>query len=74
MKTFNHEFLKLVDVCEHNGLDYQEVLDQISESDVCFGTNADTLIHGYWLNALLGRDKDLDFGEHDDDILISLGC
>lgn len=71
MKSFTHECLALFDVCEHNKLDYDEVLDTISNSDVSFGTNADTLIHGYWLNALLH--KDLDFGDFDNNILISLG-
>lgn len=71
MKSFTYECLTLFDVCEHNSLDYDSVLSIISDSDVSFGTNADTLIHGYWLNALLN--KDLDFGDFDDDIIISLG-
>lgn len=71
MKSFTHECLTLFDVCEYNELDYDSVLSMISDSDVSFGTNADTLIHGYWLNAILGRD--LSFDGFDDDILISLG-
>jgi hypothetical protein len=73
MKSFTHECLALKDVCDHNKLDYDDVMDAISNSDISFGTNADTLIHGYWLNALLDIDEDLDFGDFDDDILISLG-
>lgn len=71
MESFTHECLALFDVCEHNNLDYDSILSILSDSDVSFGTNADTLIHGYWLNAILARD--LDFGDFDDDILISLG-
>lgn len=71
MKSFTHECLPIADVCQHNGLDYDDVMEKVSDSDVSFGTNADTLIHGYWLNAILGLD--LDFGGFDDDILISLG-
>lgn len=71
MKSFTHECLTLKDVCEYNQLDYDEVLQDISNSDISFGTNADTLIHGYWLNAILGID--LSFDGFDDDILISLG-
>ena len=71
MKSFTHECLTLFDVCEYNELDYDSVLSMISDSDVSFGTNADTLIYGYTLNAILGRD--LSFDGFDDDILISLG-
>lgn len=71
MKSFTHECLAIADVCEHNKLDYDATMEAISNSDVSFGTNADTLIHGYWLNALLHMD--LDFGDFDNDILISLG-
>ena len=71
MKSFNHECLTLFDVCEYNELDYDSVLEMISDSDVSFGTNADTLVHGYRLNAILNRD--LSFDGFDDDILISLG-
>ena len=71
MKSFTHECLTLFDVCEYNKLDYDSVLSMISDSDVSFGTNADTLIHGYTLNAILNRD--LGFDGFDDDILISLG-
>lgn len=73
MQSFSHECLALKDVCDHNKLDYSEVMQAICDSDVAFGTNADTLIHGYWLNALLDTDQDLDFGDFDDNILISLG-
>ena len=71
MKSFTHECLSIADVCQHNNIDYDDTMSAISDSDVSFGTNADTLIHGYWLNALLG--EDLDFGDFDDDVLISLG-
>lgn len=71
MQSFTHECLAIADVCEHNNLEYDDVMEKLSNSKASFGTNADTLIHGYWLNAILGLD--LDFGDFDDDILISLG-
>jgi|LakMenE18May11ns_1017448.scaffolds.fasta_scaffold8428940_2 hypothetical protein len=72
MQTYTHEYITLADVCERNTLDYDHTLEEVSNSDVSFGTNADTLIHGYMLNAILHLD--LDFGDFDDDVLISLGC
>jgi len=71
MRSFTHECLALKDVCEYNNLDYDEVLQNLSNSDVSFGTNADTLVRGYWLNDNLGID--LSFDGFDDHILISLG-
>lgn len=82
MISNTYKFLTLADVCEHNSLDYSEVIDAISNSDISFGTNYDTLITSTQLEDILenadieldlGR---LDFDNHDDDggyILISLG-
>lgn len=71
MESFNHECLALADVCEHNKLDYQYVMDALNNSDVSFGTNADTLITGEMLDAIL--EKGLNYGQFDHNILISLG-
>ena len=78
MHTFTYRYLLIEDVCEHNKLDYDTVMMAISESDISFGTNADTLMATSQLETIL---KDahiaidgLDYNNHDeDDILISLG-
>lgn len=44
MKTFYHECVRLVDYCDHNNLDYSEVMQMVCNSDVSFGNNYDTLI------------------------------
>lgn len=71
MKSFTYECLDILDVCNHNSLDYNETMESISNSNVSYGTNADTLITGTMLNSIL--ETTLDFGEYGPDILISLG-
>ena len=44
MKTFTHDCIRLKDYCNHNNLNYEEVIEMVSNSDVSFGTNYDTLI------------------------------
>ena len=80
MHTFTYRYLKLKDVCDFNKLDYTDVIDAVSMSDVSFGTNYDTLITTTELQDILD-DEDGDFGvlqynghnESDDVLLISLG-
>lgn len=73
MKTFQYTCLHIDDICNHNGLDYNSVMDMISASDVSFGNNDDTLITVKTLRDILGYDS-IDFDKHDqDDIMISLG-
>lgn len=72
MKVTTYQCVSIADVCEHNNLNYDDVMDAISDSEVSYGNNADTLILGSWLKNLL--DTDLDFDGHDDNVMISLGC
>ncbi len=44
MKSYAWTYLDLREVCDYNQLDYGNVMDAISNSDVSFGTNTDTLI------------------------------
>jgi len=45
IKPFTYTCIRIADFCEHNGLDLDEVLWEISECDVAsFGDNYDTLI------------------------------
>ena len=44
MHTFTYRYLRLKDVCDFNKLDYTDVIDAVSMSDISFGTNYDTLI------------------------------
>jgi hypothetical protein len=79
MQSYNHKYLDLHELCEYNDLDYLAVMDAISNSDVSFGTNYDTLISNTQLDTILedaGIVLDgLDYNNHDDDglVLIALG-
>lgn len=71
MESFTYECVTLVEVCDHNKLDYENIMNQVQNSDVSFGTNADTLITGQMLNDIL--ETYLDFAQFDNNVLISLG-
>ena len=77
MIVYSHNYVTLADVCRHNSLDYTEVLDAISNSDISFGTNEDTLMSRRQLqdiiDSYLEETVDLDWGKLDDSVLISLG-
>ena len=76
MKSYTWTYLDLREVCEHNKLDYSSVMDAISNSDVSFGTNTDTLISQETLESILDDNDfivDLDFGDYDNTVVISLG-
>ena len=77
MIIYSHNYVTIRDVCDHNQLDFSEVMDAISNSDVCFGTNFDTLISQDQLLSALDDYFDhqviLDFGKLDDTVVISLG-
>lgn len=76
MKSYAWTYLDLKDVCDYNEVDYGGVIEAISNSDVCFGTNTDTLISQQQLQSILD-DNDFDivlqFGKYDDTVVISLG-
>jgi len=65
MKTFTHECVRLVDYCDHNNLDYSEVMQMVCDSDISFGTNYDTLISMPDLWDILD-DNDVDVTKLDD--------
>ncbi len=80
MKSYTWEYLDLREVCEHNKLDYGDVMEAICNSDISFGTNTDTLISQSQLESVINDslkfDMDtihLDFGGYDDTVVISLG-
>lgn len=77
MITYSHQYLDIRAVCEHNSLDVGEVMEAVSESDISFGTNYDTLISQYHLKDILenyfDREIELDFGGYDESVVISLG-
>jgi hypothetical protein len=76
MKSYTWEYLDLREVCEHNKLDYGSVMEAITNSDVSFGTNTDTLISQETIQSILDDndfDVELDFGEYDNTVVISLG-
>jgi hypothetical protein len=79
MKSFTYKCVSIQDVCEHNCLDLSSVMDAISNSDISFGTNYDTLISTGQLENILDDAEmnidRLDYDNHDDEdiVLISLG-
>ena len=76
MKSYAWTYLDLREVCEHNNLNYSDVMDAICNSDVSFGTNTDTLISQETLQSILDDDDFdiiLEFGKYDDTVVISLG-
>lgn len=77
MKSFTYECVTLEDVCKHNKLDYQEIVQAVCDSDVSFGTNADTLMTRSMLQDIVynycEHSTELDWADFDDRILISLG-
>jgi hypothetical protein len=76
MTVYSHNYVTLADVCRHNSLDYAEVLDAVSNSDISFGTNEDTLICRRQLQDIMddwNGTIELDWGKLDDSVLISLG-
>ncbi len=76
MKSYAWTYLDLREVCDYNQLDYGDVMDAISNSDVSFGTNTDTLISQETLQSILDDNDfvvDLDFGKYDNTVVISLG-
>ena len=78
MKTFTHECISLVDYCNHNSLDYSDVMQMICDSDISFGNNYDTLVALPDLWMIL-EDNDIDVTKLDDgglnvhEVRISLG-
>jgi hypothetical protein len=76
MLVYSHNYVRLADVCKHNSLDYIEVIDAVSNSDISFGTNEDTLISRSQLQDIIDDNFDnveLDWNRLDDNVLISLG-
>jgi hypothetical protein len=76
MKSYAWTYLDLREVCDYNQLNYGDVIDAISNSDVSFGTNTDTLISQETLQSILDDNDfgvELDFGRYDNTVVISLG-
>jgi|688.fasta_scaffold62954_11 hypothetical protein len=76
MIVYSHNYVTLMDVCKHNGLDYSDVIEYVSQSDISFGTNEDTLMSRSQLQSIIDdnmENVELDWGRLDDSVLISLG-
>lgn len=76
MRKYTYEYMDIGEVCDYNELDRAAVMDAISNSDISFGTNFDTLISQEQLQEILD-DNDfniiLEFGRNDETVVISLG-
>lgn len=78
MQTFTHTCVTLKDYCDHNKLDYTDVMEMVCDSDVSFGNNYDTLIAlpDLWM---IFEDNEIDVENLDDgglnvhEVRISLG-
>jgi hypothetical protein len=65
------KILPIEDVCEHNHIEYVDMMSMLSDSNISFGTNDDTLVTQENLNKVVNRE--LDYGGCDEKVLISLG-
>ncbi len=78
METFTHTCVALKDYCDHNSLNYDDVMQMVCDSDVSFGNNYDTLVALPDLWMIL-EDNDVDVEKLDDgglnvhEVRISLG-
>ena len=70
MKTFTIKCVTLETVCEFNKLDIEAVFERVSNSEISFGNNGDTLLTRTQLECILECKLDWDL----QDIFISLGC
>lgn len=76
MRKYTYEYMDIGEVCDYNELDRAAVMDAISNSDISFGTNFDTLISQGQLQDILDDnefDIILEFGRNDETVVISLG-
>jgi hypothetical protein len=78
MKVFTHTCVSLKDYCDHNNLNYDDVMQMVCDSDISFGNNYDTLVTLPDLWMIL-EDNDVDVEKLDNNSLdvynvrISLG-
>lgn len=70
MDIFTYKCVTLEDFCDFTGWNYEDTVDEVSYSDISFGTNDDTLVRPDTLAKIC--EKDLPDG-FDFDIMISLG-
>ena len=79
MKSFTYNCLTLADLCAHNSIEYDTVMQAICDSDISFGNNYDTIMTSDQLESILEDAciiiDGLDYDNHDEDgyVLISLG-
>ena len=77
MIVYSYNYVTLKSVCDHNSLDYSNVMDAICNSNISFGTNYDTLMCRAELKVILDEwfesPVELDWARLDDSVLISLG-
>ena len=76
MRKYTYEYMDIGEVCDYNELDRAAVMDAISNSDISFGTNFDTLISQEQLQEILDDNEFniiLEFGRNDETVVISLG-
>jgi hypothetical protein len=64
------KYVELADYCEATGKNYVDVMEAVSNSDISFGTNADTFLTAGMLANIL--EEDVPAGV-ESDLMISLG-
>lgn len=64
------KILPVEDVCELNNIDYSSMMSMISDSDISFGNNDDTLVSQKNLNNIVNKELVYDC---DESVLVSLG-
>lgn len=71
MKTFTIKAVSIKDFCEHLGINYDDAIEAVSNSDVSYGTNDDTLVTVTNLCNILEMEVPAGI---DPKLFISLGC
>lgn len=71
MDTFIYHCINLEDFCRTMNWDYDETSETLSNSDISFGSNDDTLVRPDTLAKLCDKELPENF---DYDLMISLGC
>lgn len=71
MDIFTYRCISLKDFCDNVGWNYNETLEELLNSDISFGNNADTLVMPSSLADICEKELPENF---DYDLMISLGC
>lgn len=71
MDTFVYRCINLKDFCREVNWDYEQTSESLSNSDISFGSNDDTLVMPSTIAKICEKELPENF---DFDLMVSLGC